>query len=156
MLSKKHADVGCMYAETFGCKVGGGWVHVCGNVWAHVCGWWVQVCGGGLVQSRRVCGACMRIRVETVTTYCQAGFQPYETCTKLSHTCTQTFPHTDYLLSGKATYCRAGFQPLWNLHPTAAYMHPNDSAYMHPTTAYFAPKRFRIHAPKRRILCTQE
>ena len=52
-------------------------------------------------------GPRCRIRVATITTYCQAGFQPYETCTQLPHTCTQTFLHTDYLLSGKATYCQA-------------------------------------------------
>ena len=52
-------------------------------------------------------GPRCKIRVETVTTYCQAGFQPYETCTQQPHTCTQTFPHTDYLLSGKATYSQA-------------------------------------------------
>ena len=52
-------------------------------------------------------GPRCRIRVEHVTTYCQANyllsgklptvrqaFSRYETCTQLPHTCTQTFPHT--------------------------------------------------------------
>ena len=42
--------------------------------------------------------------VMKLATYCQASLQPYETCTQLPHTCTQTSPHT--------------------LHPTTAYMHP--------------------------------
>ena len=57
MLSKKYADVGCMYAETFGCKVCGCWVQVCGDVWVHVCGCWVQVCGDVWVQSMGLLGA---------------------------------------------------------------------------------------------------
>ena len=89
-------------------------------------------------------GPRCRIRVATVTTDCQAGFQPYETCTQQPQTCTQTFPHTDYLLSGKATYCQAKLptvrqsylqsgkatysqactQQPHTLHPTTAYMHP--------------------------------
>ena len=48
MLSKKYADVGCMYAETFGCKVCGCWVQVCGYVW---------------VQSMRLLAASLRRRL---------------------------------------------------------------------------------------------
>ena len=65
--------------------------------WFLTCSW-VPFAVGPLVYVKR-------IRVENVTTYCQAGFQPYETCTQLPHTCTQTSSHT--------------------LHPTTAYMHPS-------------------------------
>ena len=87
-------------------------------------------------------GPRCRIRVATVTTYCQAGFQPYETCTQQPHTCTQTFPHTDYLLSGKATYCQAKLPTVRQSYLLSG-MHPN-------VAAYFAPNN-RIHAPNRSI-----
>ena len=105
-----------------------------------------------------------RFRIQT--TYCQAklptvrqAFSRYETCTQQPHTCTQTFPHTDYLLSGNATYCQAKlptvrqafshyetstqkphtctqtFPQTCTQHPHT--LHPNVSAYMHPTSAYF-------------------
>ncbi len=108
----------------------------------------------GFVTSSRLCywargpwgplGPRCRIRVATVTTYCQAGFQPYETCTQQPHTCTQTFPHTDYLLSGKATYCQAKLPTVrqsYLLSGKATYcqasyllsgMHPNVAAYFAP------------------------
>ena len=114
-------------------------------------------------------GPRCRIRVATVTTYCQAGFQPYETCTQLPHTCTQTFPHTDYLLSGKATYYQASYLLSGKL-PTVRHA-PKRSRILctqqpHTCTQPIhrdAPKRHR-HAPKRRrhapksihILCTQQ
>ena len=51
-----------------------------------------------------------------------------------------TYCQAGYLLSGKANYCQACTQPL---HRLAA----NNRRH--------APKRFRIHAPNNRILCTQ-
>ena len=87
-------------------------------------------------------GPRCRIRVATVTTYCQAGFQPYETCTQQPQTCTQTFPHTDYLLSGKATYCQAKLPTVRQSYLLSG-MHPN-------VAADFAPNN-RIHAPNRSI-----
>ena len=87
-------------------------------------------------------GPRCRIRVATVTTYCQAGFQSYETCTQLPHTCTQTFPYTDYLLSGKATYCQAKLPTVRQSYLLSG-MHPN-------VAADFAPNN-RMHAPNRSI-----
>ena len=89
--------------------------------------------------------------METVTTYCQAGFQPYETCTQLPHTCTQTFPYTDYLLSGKATYRQAKL-PTVRQSYLATYCQASKgplSGKAH--TVRHAPKSFRIHAPNNRI-----
>ena len=78
----------------------------------------------------------------TVTTYCQAGFQPYETCTQQPQTCTQTFPHTDYPLSGKATYYQASYLLSGKL-PTIRQATYYQASYllsgMHPTTAYMHP-----------------
>ena len=36
-------------------------------------------------------------------------------------------------------------------HPKGIDMHPKLSIDLHPTCAYFAPNRFGIHAPRRRI-----
>ncbi len=95
----------------------------------------------------------------TVTTYCQAGFQPYETCTQQPHTCTQTFPHTDYLLSGKATYCQAKLPTvrqsylLSGMHPNvAAYFAPNNRIF--PQVAIFRKKVENLHVLKKsNIVC---
>ena len=122
-------------------------------------------------------GPRCRIRVETVTTYCQAGFQPYETCTQQPHTCTQTFPHTDYLLSGKATYCQAKLPTVRQSYLLSGRLSavmklaPNNRILCTQTSPQtctqqphtctqpihrHAPKRHR-HAPKRlHILCTQQ
>ena len=83
-------------------------------------------------------GPRCRIRLATVTTYCQAGFQPYETCTQQPQTCTQTFPHTDYLLSGKATYSQAKLPTVRQATYSQACTQP---IHRH------APRRHR-HAPK--------
>ena len=126
-------------------------------------GWWVQGPGQpgpgplgpgawGLLGPR--CG----IRVESVTTHCQAS----------------------YLLSGLSIYCQTCTQPLHRLapnkrilapksfridapnnrilapnrsidmHPTSAYMHPRVSAYFAPNNRIDAPNN-RIHAPNRSI-----
>ena len=87
-------------------------------------------------------GPRCRVRVVHVTTYCQAGYQPYETCTQQPQTCTQTFPHTDYLLSGKATYSQAKLPTVRQSYLLSG-MHPN-------VAADFAPNN-RIHAPNRAI-----
>ena len=61
------------------------------------------------------------IRVESVTTYCQAG---YLQSGKLPTV------RQSYLLSGKATYCQAKLPTVRQsylqsgMHPTTAYMHP--------------------------------
>jgi len=138
----------------------------------------------GFVTSSRLCywargpwgplGPRCRIRVATVTTYCQAGFQPYETCTQQPHTCTQTFPHTDYLLSGKATYSQAKLPTVRQSYlqsgkatysqaklPTVRHapnnrIHaPNRAIDMHPKGIDMHPKVSIDFAPNFRILCTQ-
>ena len=71
-------------------------------------------------------GPRCRIRVESVTTYCQAS---YLQSGKLPTV------RQSYLLSGKATYSQASY--------LLSGMHPN-------VAAYFAPNN-RIHAPNRSI-----
>ena len=64
-------------------------------------------------------GPRCRIRVATVTTYCQAS----------------------YLLSGKLS-------AVSEMHPKGIYMHPNVSIYLHPTTAYMHPTVSAYMHPK--------
>ena len=74
-------------------------------------------------------GPRCRIRVESVTTYCQAS----------------------YLLSGKLPTIRQAISRIRDA-PKRHILCTQTSPYtLHPTSAYFAPKRFRIHAPKFRI-----
>ena len=78
------------------------------------------------------------IRVESVTTYCQAS----------------------YLLSGKATYCQACTQPLHRLAPNNRIHAPKsfrigEPHTLHPTTAYLHPRASAYFAPSNGILCTQ-
>ena len=98
-------------------------------------------------------GPRCRIRVESVTTYCQAGFQPYQTCTQTPHTCTQTLPHTDYLLSGKATYCQAKLHTVRQAtYCQASYLlsgRLSAVSEMHPKGIYFAPKSLHRLAPNK-------
>ena len=42
---RMYTEVGCMYAETVGCKVYGCWVQVYVYVWVHVYAFWVHVYG---------------------------------------------------------------------------------------------------------------
>ena len=57
MLSKKYADTGCMYAETFGCMYADVGCKSAATFGCKVCGCWVQVCGDVWVQSMRLLGA---------------------------------------------------------------------------------------------------
>ena len=82
-----------------------------------------------------------RFRIQT--TYCQAklpnvrqAISRYETCTQLPHTCTQTFPHTDYLLSGKATYSQAKLPTVRQSYLLSG-MHLNVAAYFAPNNRIF-------------------
>ena len=126
-------------------------------------------------------GPRCRIRVATVTTYCQAGYllsgklpavrQSYLQSGKLPTV------RQSYLQSGKATYSQAKLPTVRqsylqsgkapnraiDMQPKAAYMHP-EGIDMHPKVSiYFAPN-FRIlctqpshrHAPKRHRCCTRK
>ena len=87
----------------------------------------------------------------TVTTYCQAS---YLLSGKLPTVRQATYCQASYLLSGKKlpTVRHAPNRSI-DMHPKGIDMHPKLSIDLHPTSAYFAPNRFRIHAPKKRILC---
>ena len=112
-------------------------------------------------------GPRCRIRVATVTTYCQASYllsgklspvMKLATYSQASYLQSgkpsavlklATYSQASYLLSGKpsdfmklATYCQAGY--LLSGKPSAVWnLHPT-SAYMHPNvSAYFAPNNRR-------------
>ena len=86
-------------------------------------------------------GPSYRIHMESVTTYCQAGYQPLS----------EMHPTTAYMHPNVSAY----------MHPTTAYFAPNNRILctQHPHTCTqplhrhapkrhrFAPKRSRIHAP---------
>ena len=97
------------------------------------------------------------IRVENVTTDCQAG---YLLSGKLPTIRQATYYQASYLLSGMHPNVAADFAPnnrihapnrSIDMHPKGIDMHPKLSIDLHPTSAYSAPKRFRIHAPNNRI-----
>ena len=101
-------------------------------------------------------GPRCRIRVVTVTTYCQArcllsGMHPNVAAYFAPNNRIQT------------TYCQAKLPTIrqaFSRYETCTQLphtctqtsphtlHPNVAAYMHPKGAYFAPKSSRIHAPK--------
>ena len=102
-------------------------------------------------------GPRCRIRVESVTTYCQASYllsgklptvrQSYLQSGKLPTV------RQSYLQSGKATYSQAKLPTVRHapnnrihapnraidMHPKGIDMHPKVSIDLHPTSAYFAP-----------------
>ena len=73
-------------------------------------------------------GPSYRIHMESVTTYCQGGFQLLS----------EMHPTTAYMHPRVSAY----------LHPTAAYFAPNHSIDMHPKSAYMHPKVSAYMHPK--------
>ena len=119
-------------------------------------------------------GPRCRIRVESVTTYCQAGYllsgklptvrQSYLQSGKLPTV------RQSYLQSGKATYSQAKLPTVRHapnnrihapnraidMHAKGTDMHPKVSIYFAPNFRILCTQPSHRHAPKRHRLCTQK